>query len=312
MASKPLAPISSDTRELLLIAIQRSEQPQTAKQLAAYLPRSCQAKEKQLTPVLDELVAGGTLHSFSLPRKQTGYWDRDIVEFGRMQIVRMLDEKGPLPKTEIKKAAKGLSDKHFQQALDGLIASNQLREHPLLPKARSPRFGRKPPPPEAYLEDVGKQLKKIVGQLKAAGVTADTLATATRSLLEQVGLPLAPNETSGDQDESGCSSTVDIIALMRNIEPKAEGGALVTFHKLRREACVDKRSFDHAVLDLACQRRLLLFPNNDVMSLTQADRDELVTDGNGTYYVGVALPRSTECDAPTDQTVFRSQISRAS
>ncbi len=58
MAKKTAAllPLSEETREVLLKLIRRSEQPQTARQLAAQLTGPFQATDKQLIPVLDDPV----------------------------------------------------------------------------------------------------------------------------------------------------------------------------------------------------------------------------------------------------------------
>ena len=58
---------------------------------------------------------------------------------------------------------------------------------------------------------------------------------------------------------------------------------------LRRAARLDKAHFDAAVLDLSRQGRVSLHRHDYPASLTPQERDELVTDGAGTYYVGLAL-----------------------
>jgi glycosyltransferase A (GT-A) superfamily protein (DUF2064 family) len=83
--------------------------------------------------------------------------------------------------------------------------------------------------------------------------------------------------------------SVDLIALMRLIEPGANRGALVGARDLRRAAKLEKQSFDRAVMELARQGRLSLHRHDYATSLSAAERDELVTDGAGTYYVGMAL-----------------------
>ena len=127
-------PLPDETREELLQLIRQSERPQTAKQLAAQLTGPFQASAQQLIPVLDDFVAAGTLTTFPPLRKQTPYWDRGLVEFGRVLIVESLDKKGPLSRADLKKAAKGLSEQPFQQALEGLLASREVLEHPPVAK----------------------------------------------------------------------------------------------------------------------------------------------------------------------------------
>ena len=111
MAKKTTAslPLSEETRGVLLKLIRQSGQPQTAKQLAAQLTGPFKATAEQLIPVLDDFVAAGTLFTFPPSRKQTPYWDRGLVEFGRVLIVQILDKKASLSRADLKKAVKGLN-----------------------------------------------------------------------------------------------------------------------------------------------------------------------------------------------------------
>ncbi len=302
MAKKTTAslPLSDEAREVLLKLIHQSEQPQTANQLAAQLIGPFKVSANQLIPILDDFVASGTLFTFPPYRRQTPYWDRGLVEFGRVLIVQILDKKGPLSRADLKKAAKGLSEKPFQQAFESLIASRDVLEHPPLPKARTAKFGRKPPAPDEYLKDVGLQLTKIVAQLGAAGVTPVELAKAARGLFEQSGLSLvfadraATNGGLADSPATPPADALGLLSLMREIEPGAERGALVPARDLRRAARLDKPHFDRAVLDLARQGRLMLHRHDYASGLSAAERDELVTDGAGTFYVGMALRRAEQ------------------
>ena len=78
---------------------------------------------------------------------------------------------------------------------------------------------------------------------------------------------------------------------MRQIEPGADNGALVAARNLRRAAKLDKHEFDRAVLELARNGRLTLHRHDFATSLSATERDELVSDGEGTFYVGMALRR---------------------
>ena len=164
-----------------------------------------------------------------------------------------------------------------------------------MPKARTAKFGRQPPAPEAYLKDVGLQLTKIVAQLEAAGVTQVALMQAARGLLEQAGLLLVDSDraaTNGGLADSPPTLPADsfgLLTLMRKIEPGAERGALVSARELRHAASLDKPHFDRAVLDLARQGRLMLHRHDYASGLSAAERDELVTDDAGAFYVGMAL-----------------------
>lgn len=67
-------------------------------------------------------------------------------------------------------------------------------------------------------------------------------------------------------------------------------GTSVTFYRLRQQADlahIPKPIFDKAALTLQDQRRALLAEHDHAPRLPEAERDELVTDGLGTYYVSI-------------------------
>jgi hypothetical protein len=76
---------------------------------------------------------------------------------------------------------------------------------------------------------------------------------------------------------------------MKQVEPGAQHGALVTSRELRRAARLNKADFDALALELARQGRLVLHRHDFASSLSPEEKDELVSDGQGNYYVGLAL-----------------------
>ena len=265
----------------------------TASQLSKLLVAPHKLSEAKLMPILDEFVAASTLQTFS-PKSAKGkrrYWDRDISELGRTLIAAALDKKGPQSAADLRKAAKQLNDADFQSVFQGLIDSRALIEHPPLPKKKSGLFGNRPPSPEPYLKAIGLQLTKAVSQLTSANVSREELHRALVQLVEATGVPFSATspERNGELPRRG--PVVDLVSLMKRIEPAAENGALVAARELRRAANLEKPQFDQAVLDLARQGRLMLHRHDFAAGLSTSERDELVTDGAGTYYVGMALRR---------------------
>ena len=285
-------------REAALQAIRPPSEPVTAKQLVVLLKPRFKLDEAILSPVLDECVSRGELHPIpkATPKGKPRYWDRDLAEYGRGLIVRVLDKQGPLPKAKVKMVAKGLDAATFECAFQTLIDSHAVCEHPPIGRTKLLKYGTHPPAPEAYLNDVAVQLSKVVTQLTAAGVQRDVLRRAVWELVSQSGLsvPTATNPDSpkaSDESPSRSIASIDLLLLMRQVEPGAERGALVSSRDLRRVANLDKAEFDRIVLDLARQGRLMLHHHDHASHLSVAERDELVTDGSGKYYVGMALRR---------------------
>lgn len=113
-----------------------------------------------------------------------------------------------------------------------------------------------------------------------------TLGTAGL-VADEVGLVLVRKDQRQEPEKK--KPPVNLVALMRKIEPGADRGALVSCRDLRLAAKLSKRKFDAAVLRLARLQRVSLHRHDHAASLKPEKLAELVTDGNGTYYVGLAI-----------------------
>ena len=302
MAKKQTVPPPTDqeVREVALRTLKQTAEPVTAKQLTVLLADSFKLKETVLSPILDECVARGELHSIppATAKGKPRYWDRDLVEFGRGLIVRTLDKQGPQPKAKVKTAAKSLGAAPFERAFQSLIDSHRVCAHPPVGKSKIVKYHTQPPAPELYLKDVATLLTKVIGQLNAVGVEREALQNAVWQLVAQSGLAVPSGLANVNQDAArgapllASSVSLDLLMLMRQVEPGADRGALVSARDLRRAANLDKTEFDRAVLALAGQGDLMLHRHDHASHLSAAERDELVTDGAGNYYVGLALRRA--------------------
>jgi hypothetical protein len=279
-------------RAAALDAIQQAECPVTAKELLRRLAVPLKFTEVELTQLLDGAVTEGKLHAIppGSPKGKPRYWHRNALEFGRIEILKALDERGPQSESALKKTVKGFSDIDVRQMIQNAIAAGEIWRHPPFEKVKKELFGCTPPSPEPYLRDAASQLTKVVPQLLAAGVPPEELRRSLVQLIEAAGVRFAQAEPHGRAAlNSSLDGSVDLIALMRRIEPGADRGALVVSRDLRRVAKLEKQLFDRAVLELARQGRLSLHRHDFPSSLSPAERDELVTDGAGAYYVGMAL-----------------------
>lgn len=205
--------------------------------------------------------------------------------------MKLIESKGPQAKAKLKSSAKVISSDQFEQAFQTLLESRRVNEHPAVGKSKTLKYGVQPPDPEPYLKETGQQLVKVVELLLAASVPRDELARVVLQWVNRAGLMLADPLVTATVPTSGASQELDLIMLMRQIEPGAERGALVTARELRRAANLDKAVFDRSVIDLARSGRLMLHRHDHASGLDSHERDELVTDGAGAYYVGMALRR---------------------
>jgi hypothetical protein len=281
-------------RGLAFEFVKTAERPVTAKELVRRLPVPVKLTEAEWGEILDRHVSENKLHAIppATSKGKRRFWGRDSLEFGRVEFLAALDAKGPQTETQLRRALKLFSDTQFRKIKDAAIAAREIWRYPAIGKVKKELFGRKPPSPEPYLRDLGKQLAKIVPELLTADFSQDDLRRTLVQLIETAGVQL-----TGERPLDGAPppvAPVDLIAIMRRIEPGADRGALVVSRDLRRAARLEKQAFDRVVLELAREGRLSLHRHDFAASLSQAERDELVTDGTGTYYVGMALRQNVD------------------
>lgn len=290
----PAAPPSLETLEQVLTVVQSTAEPVTAGQLSKLLAAPHKLTEAKLTPILDEFVLGSRLKSFpaKTAKGKPRYWDRGVNELAQSLITAAISKKGPQAWSALRTAAKQVPGETFDAAMKSLLDTGAIFEHPPLLKKKE-LFGTTPPSPGPYLVAIGTQLTKVVDQLVAAKVPHSDVRRSLLELVEATGISVFSGATAQEAASAPSVADVDLLALMKRIEPAAENGALVPARDLRRAAQVEKTRFDHAVLELARLGRVMLHRHDFAAGLTESERDELVTDGRGSYYVGMALRRGT-------------------
>lgn len=267
--------------------------PLTAGEIARRIAGPLKFTEAELMLQLEELAAGGALHAFppKTPKGKARFWNRGPLEFARGAIMQAVATKGPQPAAKLKAAAKGAAAAEIDQALAELLESRRLWRHPPVGKKGKELYAGTPPSPDAYLRDLGRELMAIVAQLGAAQVPHEDVRRALVRLIETAGVSLG-QAVRQDESPHGLAADIDLLVLMRRLEPGADRGALIGARELRRVANLSKEAFDRAALALSRAGRLSLHRHDYPASLTPAERDELVTDGAGTYYIGMAIRQS--------------------
>ena len=198
MAKKKSVPLPSDAEigDAVLSTIQKASLPVTARQICGSLSMGVKIPETVVLPILEERIASGLLHPFppATAKGMPRYWDRDLVEWGRLQIESAIHKKGPQPIAKLKSAAKGLNETQFKQAFQSLVELRRVLEHPPVGKSRTSKYGTQAPECEPYLKDVSKTLTKVIRQLIEAGVDREALARTIWVRLNEMGLSLPVND----------------------------------------------------------------------------------------------------------------------
>lgn len=281
-------------RDAVLKAALQAIDPFTAKELAGQLQLPFKISENDVTAILEESVANRTLHAIpaTTAKAKPRYWTHDILELGSRATIAAINTKGPQTLANLKKVLKGFSDSQFEHIINRLRDTGNLIAHPPLGAVKQELWGTRHPSAASYFKDLGAQFKKVVNLLKGAQVPAEELRRSAVQLLEEAGISFGSTGVDSRSNESRPAAVpelVDLLSVMKRIEPGAERGALVGARELRNSVQLAKPDFDHAVLELARQGRLSLHRHDYVTSLTQEERDELVSDGEGTFYVGMAI-----------------------
>lgn len=265
--------------------------PLSAKDVKKLWKAPFKLTDSELSSLLQSLQADGSV--FEIPAKSAAgglrYWGQDVLQFASVSVLGELRQRGTLPVTKLRAGVKWLDDVGFSELLERLSVQKLIFRHPAMTagKAAQPLWGIAPPSPEPWLKPIREQLCQVVQQLRAAAVSATDLRRAAVEMLEAAGISLGVG--TGAAAAQASVPAVDLVRLMRQLDAGADRGALVPARVLRGAAGLPKKQFDELALQLSRAGRIVLHRHDFAGSLSVAERDELVTDGAGDYFVGMAL-----------------------
>ncbi len=314
-------PIASGTEaelaEVLVAALDRAEEPLAVTKLGKLLPTPFKKANKSFDAILNELANQGRIHRFHPFRsgKKPRFWTRTASHYARELIVQLVAKKGPSRPNElwtpIHSRLKDWPKEQFTELLPSLLQEGRIRELPPLPGTKVKRLSVHPPNPREYLakvfeKSVAKPLRKIFDLLREEGVPPFELKKDANAIWQETLAALAPG--SNREGTAGPSSRMPtslpevniaqalaeefILQGMTSLKPNAAQGAMVALPDLRRhlhDALPAKETFDAAVLRLAKAGRVDLHFHSFPASLDEQEKAGLVTDGKGTYYMGIVL-----------------------
>jgi len=284
----------------LRATLQSAGAPLTAKELLKIVSSAFPTSVAEITRHLEILSASGDF--FLIPagtaKGLPGFWNRSPRDWGRVLIRKKLESTGGQTAEQLAKVARFLSVQEITVLTEEMVTQRELYRHPPLGKVKKILLSLSPPRPELYLQQVAEQLKQVVTALRKERVPEDQLR---RSVLQLVGDAGISYGAGGDQAPlRSPAPTVDFEQLIRTLDPGADRGALVGIRDLRRLAAVSKEDFDTSILELSRQGRLSLHRHDFPASLSDQERDDLVVDRQGTYYVGVALRQNRTANGGSD------------
>lgn len=138
---------------------------------------------------------------------------------------------------------------------------------------------------DEFVTPVVERWQQMRAEATTAGLDDETLAAALLEALRLPGsssprpVPALPN--GQDRDE--------VLRSVRAHVAREGHGALIPIRRLRGALQLAKDRFDAALLELYGNDSIILHHHDYVGNLTEAERNELVMDRHGNYYIGVAL-----------------------
>lgn len=219
--------------------------------------------------------------------KKPAFWNRDPLLEARERLLKVAAEKALTRLALTREAAKSkpkLSSDAVRSARENLIQSGLLRE---VPAARTSSTRRliHVEHPEVLEPEIARLIEALLAKY---GVTRPH--ERIRALLAADAPPAVhESATPSAADEERVRDTAEkIFAAMNRIA--FAPGTTVTFYRLRQQAelaDIPKPIFDRAALLLQKERRALLGLHDHAPALPAEEREGLVTDGLGKFYVSI-------------------------
>jgi hypothetical protein len=279
-------PMHSEAVVFVLRALQQSSQPMNVTRLAKAIPKSALKAKNDLRALLQQLVKAGQVRFHQA--RSTVYWLPNLEEQAGARVLEALNDV-PLTQTELKNKLRSLLVGWPPPKRDEIIAllikeKRVYKVAPLTGKAKL-LSARAEPTPQDYIK---LSLRLAVAKLKPMGFTAEQVFAAAQKLLQQEPTAEKPPAQSPPKRDFGKPDLERMIQL----KLAAANGALVSLSDLRRSLATeipDKATFDRAVLRLAESERVALHHHDYPGGLSQEEREALVVDDCGNFYVGIAL-----------------------
>ena len=199
---------------------------------------------------------------------------------------------GPLTEKELvgllRKRLPGYQVTHLKEHLS---YSQQVYEYPKCGKLKI-KYGLEPPEPGPYLGKAVQDMTAVQRLLAPFGISLEAIHDA---LGRELGLEHETGEPSRERSKAEIGSHDAeplLLKAITRLQPPGQRRALVSIRELRRSVGLAKSVFDRVVLALALQGKVALHHHDFPSSLSPDERDELVRDEQGTYYVGI-VPKET-------------------
>lgn len=274
-------------------AIQRAP-GSTSAQLVKVLPASYRRFGKEVRAAAERLAGAGALCSH-LKGKTALFFPADPMLALDAAIPPRLTGR-TLDKDELKRLVEEAAPGHgvvLDAWLKRALARRALYEHaPQVEGSKKKRFGREP--------DVRKLVAPLLTALRRARDSIDAKGIPSQRLvdvvLEELGVSIERirgsalgNAHVGAVDNG--DARTEFLAALTALGAENPRQALLSVRELRSRVVLGKAQFDTLALELMRDGAISLHHHDHPAALPEPERQQLVQDARGTYYVGIAPRR---------------------
>jgi hypothetical protein len=257
-------------------------------QLKKALPKSFQRVHERALSALRDLATRGEIHRWSKGSVER-FYQRDPIATLEEVVPREL-ALGPLDARVLKNRVEAVATGHgdlLNEWLKSALARGVVFMHaPTSPRSKEKRYGREPDM-RLLLKAPLVALRKTLVDLDARGISRSRVAAV---LLEELGVSTAaPSPASNGTTSQGAKR--ELLDALAKLAAENPAGALLSVRELRRRISLGKSQFDTTALLLSKEGAVSLHYHDHPASLPENERKELVQDGRGGHYVGIALRR---------------------
>lgn len=239
-----------------------------------------------IEPALSELLDAGRLYRWQ-PGK-TPYFCLTEPRKTALEAILNALAAGPLTEKDliigwVRKKLPGYQARHLKEHLS---YSDQVYEYPKYGMVKS-RYGLEPPEPGPYLSKAVQDITAVHDLLAPCQVSLEGIYEALGRELDLEPMARAPSPERSPDERTSREAQPLILEGITRLQPLGQRRALVSIRDLRRSVSLKKSVFDRAVLSLALQGKVALHHHDFPSSLSPDEREELVRDEQGTFYVGI-------------------------
>jgi hypothetical protein len=265
----------ADLDELITAALERAAKGQSAQQVHKALPRAGRPTRELVAERLRQMAHGGIVHPW--PGGKVPLFGVRRYEDHLRDHIATVARDDPRTEAQLRKGVPPPAHPLLHQLLDEMIRSGRLFRHPKL--GRREIFGSTSPDPRPYLAPL---LSDAIRKTVKKGFREEEVRAALRRLVRE----------SGDADQPTTEDPGQIIRrTILELNPRAKDGALVYIPHVRVAVGtrLDKDAFDRMLLALLSQERVQLQAHPVPAQLTADEKQAMVPDGRGSYYMAVGL-----------------------